>query len=51
MTVVNANSVDPNQTPRFAASDLGLYCLPIFFYGPLGINGSNCLNAVPSIDM
>ena len=25
--VFNANSVDPNQTPRFAASDLGLYCL------------------------
>ena len=22
-----ANSVDPDQTPRFAASDLGLHCL------------------------
>ena len=22
-----ANSVDPHQTPRFAASDLGLHCL------------------------
>ena len=26
---VNANSVDPDQTPRSAASDLGLYCLPM----------------------
>ena len=23
--VLNANSVDPDQTPRFAASDLGLH--------------------------
>ena len=29
-----ANSAEPDQTPRFAASDLGLHCLPI-----LGING------------
>ena len=25
----NANSVNPDQTPRSAASDLGLYCLPM----------------------
>ena len=25
----NANSVDPNQMPRSAASDLGLQCLPV----------------------
>ena len=25
----NANSVDPDQTPRSAASDLRLYCLPM----------------------
>ena len=25
----NANSVDPDQTPRYAASDLGLRCLPM----------------------
>ena len=25
---LNANSVDPDQTPRSAASDLGLHCLP-----------------------
>ena len=24
---LNANSVDPDQTPRSAASDLGLHCL------------------------
>ena len=38
--VCNANSVDPDQTPRFAASDLGLHCVPnVPFYGALGING------------
>ena len=26
MTGVFANSEDPNQTPRVAASDLGLHC-------------------------
>ena len=25
----NANSVDPDQTPRSAASDLGVHCLPM----------------------
>ena len=25
----NANSVDPDQTPRSAVSDLGLHCLPV----------------------
>ena len=29
ISVSNANSVDPDQTPRFAASDLGLHCLPM----------------------
>ena len=28
--VINANSVDPDQTPRSAASDLGLHCLLMF---------------------
>ena len=27
MPVINANSVNPDQTPRFAASDLVLHCL------------------------
>ena len=26
---LNANTVDPDQTPHFAASDLGLHCLPV----------------------
>ena len=26
---VNANSIDPDQTPHSAASDLGLHCLPV----------------------
>ena len=29
---LNANSVDPDQTPRSAASDLGLYCLPVYLF-------------------
>ena len=28
-----ANSGDPNQTPRYAASDLGEHCLPITLLG------------------
>ena len=31
MVVLFANSRDPDQTPRSAASDLGLHCLPIPF--------------------
>ena len=26
-----ANSEDPDQTPRLAASDLGLHCLPVSY--------------------
>ena len=26
---LNANSVDPDQTPHSAASDLGLHCFPV----------------------
>ena len=29
MPVLNANSVDPDLIPRFAASDLGLRCFPM----------------------
>ena len=29
--VLSAYSVDPDQTPRSGASDLGLHCLPISF--------------------
>ena len=27
--ILVANSEDPDQTPRSAASDLGLHCLPV----------------------
>ena len=39
--VFNANSVDLDQTPCSAASDLGLHCLPIPFYRTQGISGFN----------
>ena len=29
ISVLNAKSVDPDQTPPSAASDLGLHCLPL----------------------
>ena len=29
LPVIEAYSADPDQTPRCAASDLGLHCLPI----------------------
>ena len=29
MSVLNANSVDPDQTPQNEASDLDLHCLPM----------------------
>ena len=33
MVKLFANSEDPDQTPRSAASDLGLHCLPITLFG------------------
>ena len=33
MVQLFANSGDPDQTPRSAASDLGLHCLPIPILG------------------
>ena len=38
ISVFNADSVDPDQTPRYAASDPGQHC-QCSFYGTLGING------------
>ena len=35
------NSGDPDQTPRSAASDLGLHCLPITL---LGVSRLQCVN-------
>ena len=31
-SVFNANSVDPDQTPQNAASDLGRHCLPMSLF-------------------
>ena len=31
ISVFNANSVDTDQTPHYAASDLSLHCLPVSF--------------------
>ena len=31
ISVLNANSVEPDQTPRSAASDLGLHCLSLHY--------------------
>ena len=39
MVELFANSGDPDQTPRSAASDLGLQCLPITIFGSLDYNG------------
>ena len=38
-----ANSVDPNQTPHYVASDLGLHCLGMTIYGFPGKNGLSFL--------
>ena len=32
-------NVDPDQMPYYVASDLGLHCLPMTFYGFPGKNG------------
>ena len=42
----NANSVDPDQTPRSAASDQRLHCLPLSFYRTLGLNGLRGFNTL-----
>ena len=39
--VLYANSVNPDQTPRSAASDLGLHYLPLSLLWDTGINGLN----------
>ena len=40
MPELNANSVAPDQTPRSAASDMDLYCLPLtFLWDASGLNG------------
>ena len=34
-----ADDVDPDQMPHYVASDFGLHCLPMPFYGFPGKNG------------
>ena len=46
MPVINANSVDPDQTPRSAVSDLGLHCLQMFHLWDAGHKWVNCIFAV-----
>ena len=43
MVELFANSEQPDQTPRFAASDLGLHCLPVT---RLGISSLQRVNAL-----
>ena len=33
ISVFNANNIHPDQTSRSVASDLGLYCFPMFLLG------------------
>ena len=41
MAQLFANSGEPDQTPRSAASDLGLHCLPFTL---LGVSRLQCTN-------
>ena len=38
--MLNANSVNPGQTLRSVASDLGLHCLSMSLYRTLGLKGN-----------
>ena len=37
MPIFSAHSVDPDQVPSSAASELGLQCFPIIFCGVEGV--------------
>ena len=43
MAKLFANSEDPDQTPRSAASDLGLHCLPVTLLQVSGLKWVNRL--------
>ena len=50
--VFNVNSVDPDQTPQNAASDLGLHCLPVTLLGLIiKLKWVNALRVMPEIRM
>ena len=42
MVELFANGGDPDQTPHSAASDLGLYCLPVTHLGVSNLRWDNC---------
>ena len=44
--MLNANSVDPDQTPSSVASDLGLHYLPMSLLWYAGFNGLKQICAV-----
>ena len=46
MAKLFANSGDPDQTPRSAASDLGLHCLSIILLRVSRLQWVNCDNVV-----
>ena len=54
-TETMANSVNPDQTPRSAPSDLGLHCLLrfVYYWGntvfPFVLSSSICLHRLPAI--
>ena len=45
MSELIANSVDPDQTPSSATSDLGLHCLPMSFLWDARLKWDNILLA------
>ena len=61
MSVVNTNSVDADQTPRFAASDLRLHCASLILFmssqSKIAVNKFNisaphiCVYPQPGLDM
>ena len=48
MTELHANSVDPDQTPRFAASDQGLRCLSMVLLRDARLKWVNILRLICS---
>ena len=51
MAKLFANSGDPDQTPRYVASDLGLHCLPITLLRVSQLQWVKKLHSVNSISV
>ena len=47
MVQLFTNSGDPDQTPRSAASDLGLHCLPVTRFGVSSLQWAKSAHAHP----